>query len=280
MVVSVAMGTTIRHIFLLSREELLDLWGRRRALLSIALYLCFVALSIYGLRQIDDTIQQVLQRAGAPASSTEELIKLLSQLEQKNLLARLLEWPIAYPLFQFFSLLVLPTLVALTSCDLISTDLSRGTLRFLMLRTTRAAYFFSKFLSHCFIYFVLHLVAVVLLTLTLLSFTESVTFADCMEPMLFSIGLMIPFILFLVATTQCVSTFTKRAFSTLLLLHILWLFVIPVTANLLPLGMSAEVFAGLIAPFDGLGLEATGVLSGWAVAFLGATYWYFEYREI
>ncbi|MFM1847320.1 MAG: hypothetical protein RL417_794, partial [Pseudomonadota bacterium] len=126
-----AMQVFWRHLWVLTTEELFDLVGRKRSALTLILYLIVLIAAMYWFSRAQQRFEPVTNVLAA-APQIEELRFQLSKFglqDTVDFLIELSRYPAALWMFQLFSLLWLPTVVGLVSCDMISIDIDRGTLR-------------------------------------------------------------------------------------------------------------------------------------------------------
>lgn len=272
----------LRHISILCFEEMRDIFTRMRAVLALALCVGTVGLFAYGFSQFDGLIGEIAEDQDAQAISTVllEALKQFEFVKASKLLEHITKWPIVFPLFQFFLVLWLPTFVALVSCDMMTADLARGTLRFLFLKTTPSRYYFAKLLAHLLLYVLIHLISFSLLACLSVSFSQTLTIDDVLVPFRLSVTSFFPFILFLVATLQFVSALSSRSISVLLNIHILWI-GLTVLMIVWPDGpLQGQHFVGVILPHAGYGLDSAIVLTSWSLAFIFLGLFSFRKREV
>lgn len=265
----------------LAREEVIDLLRRPRALLSLILHLGMVLLTVKAFLRVDVEVSSVVSRDDRVAVMVSELLSKLSIVSSQNMATELLSWPLSLPLLQFLLVLWLPTFVTLVSCDMVSTDLSRGTLRFILNRSTRRAYYVSKYLAHCFFHILLQALIFVLFVGATLAITHDVPVDRLFRPALTLFVLSVPYLCFLVAVTEAVSCLSKRPFVAILLLHIFWSVVVGVIIFVRnqPL-LRWEYFLGLIVPFQGYGADSFVAFSVWGFALLIIGMLNFQRREV
>ncbi|MFT4929400.1 MAG: Cu-processing system permease protein [Phenylobacterium sp.] len=129
--------TTIGNLLIISRFELVRLFQTTRGLMSIA---AFAIIWYFILRY---AIQTASQFVGIPGFR-ESVGEMFGQVGLRNLL----DWPVAeFTVFWLFSLFLFPLFSITITADQTSSDRSRGTLRFLTLRTSRDSIFFGRFLG-------------------------------------------------------------------------------------------------------------------------------------
>ncbi len=98
----------------------------------------------------------------APAAShinSPNTNSIPSLLFSRFSLAALANWPpIEIGLYWYIALYLMPFFSLLIAADQFASDKTRGTLRYILLRTSRTALFFGRFLSHCLLQVLLVLV--------------------------------------------------------------------------------------------------------------------------
>ncbi len=272
--------TWLRHTWILLLEEIRDLLLRPRALISIALYLASLSLAAYGLIHFDTAVGDVLQKHDNSGRALREILQRLHLQDYTIVLDHIEEWPLLFPLFQFYMIFWLPTFVALVSCDMINTDRSRGTLRFLFLKTTRWRYYCSKFLAHFLLYFVLHAVSLALLAGGLLMTSEQVVSVELVKPFLLCLLMFVPYAVFVVSVTEFVSALTRGTLSSLLLVHLFWFLVLLLMIFWGDFPLRFSHFVGIIFPFGDFLWVSILHTMGWALAFMALGYALFRRSEI
>lgn len=127
----------LRNLWIISRFELVRLFQTPRGLMSIA---AFAIIWYFILRYPILKASQFIAIPGFKDSVGD----MFGQVGLRNLL----EWPVAeFAVFWIFSLFLFPILTLMITADQTSSDRSRGTLRFLTLRTSRDSIFFGRFLG-------------------------------------------------------------------------------------------------------------------------------------
>ncbi len=279
-----SFGRFVRHVAVLTEEELRDLLLRRRAMLSLLLYLAVIGAVMLSLTYVEERLRPSLGFFNDGNGERNRLLEW-AQLNGFGDLARIIaelgSWPSPVVISQFLFLLWFPTLVALVSCDMIAIDVYRGTLRFVLLRTTRLAYFVSKTVAHLILYLILYVISIAVL-LVLSVFRDPLFRIEWYaRPVLLMAVAMVPFLLFLVASTQFVSCWSSKPMNAVVRLHLLWVlffglvFFIPWATPLWP-----KISLGLIAPFFGHQWLAIGGMLGWSALFGGCGWLLFRRRAL
>ncbi len=243
------MNLFLSHLWILTLDELSQLFTRKRALIAFVLYVVMVGFVIYGFSRIDSTMTDFLQERGIPKLNGKNLLAHGGNFPGREVVSQLLDWPITFVLFQFFAAIWMSELIALVSCDVISRDRERGSLRFLFLRTSREAYYFSKFLAHFLLYVCIHIVSLALLSLASIFLSDGLSFLGVLEPFLSYSWSLIPLLALTLALTVFASSLSRSIVGALLIIHLLWIPVfILLTWEIIPL-FSWKMVVGIVAPF-------------------------------
>ncbi|RVU40102.1 hypothetical protein EOE67_07570 [Rheinheimera riviphila] len=126
-----------RNTWLITRFELFRLFGSPRGWFALA---AFAVIWFLILRYPIFEASAALQQADTQA--------MLSRVFGMIGMYKLMAWPLPELIvYWLISLVLLPLAVVITSADQTSSDRSRGTLRFLTLRTSRDSIFFGRFLG-------------------------------------------------------------------------------------------------------------------------------------
>lgn len=128
----------------------------KRAIAAIALFVAFAlisgALLVFVENKVGKELELLRTVANASASSeeTQKLLRSLSEIARgdERLVRHLLNQPLVAMGYMFMVLSLLPLLIALLSHDMINADIRSKTIRFILLRCSRAAFLFGKMLSH------------------------------------------------------------------------------------------------------------------------------------
>ena len=261
----------LSHVWILTVDELTQLFARKRAIIAFILYVIVVGFVVYGFSSVDQTITAFLKEQNAPRLNAKQILESLKDFPQKEMIKTLLEWPITFPLFQFFAVIWMSELIAIVSCDMISLDKERGTLRFLFLRTSRSALFVAKYLSHFLLYVTVHALSLAVLVATTIYMSNELTVADCLSPLtLYSLSLM-PLIALTLAITLLASATSSSIIGALLKIHIFWLPIFFLLAYSFIEVFSWKTIVGIIAPFDNFFLaNLVGNLSLTAIILVGS----------
>jgi len=268
------------HIYILGREELRELLFRVRSLLSLLLYIGIFLLAIRGFVEADKRVGEAMGQDDRIAEMLAQLIYKLQFFQSDDLAREAMSWPLVFPLFQFLVLIWLPTFVAIVSCDMISSDISRGTLRYVMTRTSRTAYFLSKLISHFIMYLVLQTLIYLLLLGGVLLFSDRITFEQAWRPILTYMVVFVPYLFFLVATTQFISALSRKSFSAILKVHLLWLVFMIMMVQWSDGPLTWRHFLGIVLPFGTLGQESLIAFGLWGIGFVLVGLFFFKRRAI
>lgn len=273
-----------RHVMVLGEEEFRDLVLRKRSILSLTLYLGVIGVVMLALTYIEERLRPSLGLFSVGGGQRNRLFEW-AQMNGFEELARVVvevgSWPSSIVIAQAMFLLWFPTLVSLVSCDMIAIDVYRGTLRFLLLRTTRVAYFVAKTLAHLMLYGLLYALSVaVLLVLSAIRDPgfEIGRYLYALSRMSF---VMVPYLVFLVASTQFVSCWSSKPMNAVLRLHLLWVlflgvaFFVPWASPLWP-----TISLGLIAPVFGYQWLAAAGMVAWTVLFMLSGWLFFRRRAL
>jgi len=259
------------QIWVLFLEECRDIFGRRRAVFSLILHLFFICLLLFALSKVQDRVQDAMQQVNMSPEQeqymTEELIRQIELVVPG--ISKLRDWPLIISLFQFISLLWLPSLVALISCDVVAIDIYRGTLRFITLRASRLSYYVSKVIAHVLLFVLLQLVAVTLLLILCAINVEDFSLTAYLDPTIRYLVVYLPFVVMVVALTTWVSSWCNKPINALILLHVVWFAMVLLAAQQPEITPIYHVITrGLLLPVGTeMGTAILGQLA-WAAGFL------------
>jgi len=210
----------LRQFFILTVDELKELFFRKRALFALILYAGTLILFFWGLSESRKMAGDFVLTLNLPLTQKE----LLKQSMESFLIPS--QWALKFPIFKislplliyfFISVSSLPFLIPMISCDMISLDLFRGTQRFLLFRVSRAAYFFSKTLAHFLLYFILQLVILVCIIIYCAYNEISVFNLFFIKSSLNLTLRVIPLIFLFVSFTQMISSQVKSPVKSLII---------------------------------------------------------------
>jgi ABC-type transport system involved in multi-copper enzyme maturation permease subunit len=170
-----------RNTWLITRFELFRLFGSPRGWFALA---AFAVIWFLILRYPIFEASSALQQADTQA--------MLSRIFGMIGLYKLMAWPLPELIvYWLISLVLLPLAVMITSADQTSSDRSRGTLRFLALRTSRDSLFLGRFLGQWLVQGLLIVISVVA-TLGLAIWREHRLSFDALEAaLIMSLNLLI-----------------------------------------------------------------------------------------
>jgi len=241
---------------------------------SLLLYLAVVSVVVVGLVYVEERLRPSLGFFRNDAGATNQLLDWARENhfgELGRIFTELGAWPASVVISQLLFLLWFPTLVALVSCDMVAIDVYRGTLRFLLLRTSRLAYYFSKLFAHFLLYVMLYSITVVALIIVSAVRDPLFSFSLYAGPMALNALVLVSFLLFLVASTQFVSCWSSKPMNAVVRLHLLWiafigvLFIAPWASPFWP-----TISTGLVAPVFGYEWQTViGMLVWTAISCLG-----------
>ena len=128
------MGHFLHQVRVLTFEEIREIFGRRRSLISLVLYVVFLGLMLSSFRSLAANASRIAGTDDLRGRTLDRMLEQLNNAGATEAADILMHWPFAVITFQLLCLFCFPSLVSLVSCDMISTDSYRGTLRLLMLR--------------------------------------------------------------------------------------------------------------------------------------------------
>lgn len=265
------MQLFLHQLAVLTFAELRELLWRRRSLLSLVLYALIILLSVWLLFKVHSTIGTGRGSIDLDSPEHSDFASTLDKMGAREIFRtflKLSDLPPALWIFQIFSLVWFPTLVGLVSCDSIALDVYRGTLRFVLLRSSRSAYYFSKLLSHFVLYAVLQALSLVMVLGYSLAAVPGTKFGQAFTLALEYFIVFLPFLWCVVAATQFVSSFSRRPMNALIRIHVLWIafiFVVALVPWASPLWI--KILVGLFVPFDNHPLVSAFGYSVWAMLF-------------
>ncbi|MBX2882938.1 MAG: ABC transporter permease [Granulosicoccus sp.] len=206
------MRAKITRVWLLAVDEVMRLLSTRRGLLSLLGFaLLWVAVMYYGI------LPAASWFSGASETGLSDLILPRFGLEAWQ------KWPAPeLAVYWIVCLYLLPFLAVLTAADQTASDRSRGTLRYLSLRSSRLQIYMGRFLGQCII-----LTLVVLLSLAsvivIVAFNtpEKIQAVFASSPMIITnlVLLLLPYI----ALMALVSAMARSARQATLYAMILWI---------------------------------------------------------
>lgn len=267
--------------FLLLVEEMRDLFFRKRVVLGLLLYGLIFSSLFYSLAKMETLFEN---KVGLSLQNEEFLFQIISELRIPNayeIVQELGNFPILILVFQLLVVMNLPLIVPFMSNDMLTTDIYRGTLRFLTLRSSRLAYYVSKLLAHVLLYLgIVGLTYVALLIVVAVFHTEFLGL-DYLWGALDCLVATLPFIFGLVAGTQLISSICKKPFTALFMCELFWVL------NLFILGWEPETsffhastLIGTIIPMSSYTPESALRASTWGLGFFTLGYLWFLKREI
>lgn len=277
------MQVFLHQVWVLTAAELRELLWRRRSLLSLVLYCLIILLSVGLLFKVQGTLGSGQGHINLDSPQYSALAAALDKLglrETFTIMLRLSDLPPVLWIFQMFSLLWFPTLVALVSCDAIALDVYRGTLRYLLLRSSRSAYYTAKMVSH----FVLYTVLQALSLAVILAYSFSSSPHGKAESLALAIKYFIVFLPFLwcvLAATLFMSSFARRPMNALIRIHVLWvafIFIVAVKPWASPLW--SRLVLGLFVPFDDYPINTLVGYTMWAALFSVLGLLIFKRRDV
>jgi ABC-type transport system involved in multi-copper enzyme maturation permease subunit len=272
-----------RQIFVLAADEFRELLLRRRAFLSLLIYVAVVVGSLWAIFRV----QRVFGFNMVHPPNAEAYQRLLEKMNEIGLgdtfaiFMKLTQFPEMLWIFQLFSVLWFPTLVALVSCDAVAVDIYRGTLRFILLRSSRLAYYLGKFVAHFGLYFILQLASLSAVWILTYAFYPDEDLGRLTKLTIYYVLVFVPFLAWLVALTQLVSSWSRRPMSALVRVHVLWVVLI-VVASQVPqfTPLDGDLVFGLFAPFDAYPISTVVGYSLWTLVFLVVGLFGFIKRDV
>jgi ABC-type transport system involved in multi-copper enzyme maturation permease subunit len=273
----------IHQVAVLTVEELRDILRRRRAVITLFLYGGCAVLVARWLAWFQERLRVLQGSVSMLTQHRAEIEERLSEYELQQFLPvfDLLESvPASVWIFQLFALMMLPTLSSWLSSDMVTVDVYRRTLRFVLLRSGRAAYLLSKFVAHSLLLIGVHAVVVGLAVGWGATILEAGSLPQFIRALLWYLIAIVPFSLMTVAGTVLVSAWCSRPITALLMTNALW-FLAVLTMFLAPLASpyNGRILTGILVPYgDYLFAGILGPLL-WTGVFLGVSLFSFLRRE-
>lgn len=274
----------VHQLIVLTAAELRELLWRRRSFLSLILYALIILLSVWLLFKVHVTLGSGHGGVDLASADNAEFATTLDKLGARGLVEtflKLSELPSTLWIFQIFSLIWFPTLVALVSCDSIALDVYRGTLRFVLSRSSRSAYYFSKMLSHVVLYSVLQAISL----LTVVGYSalalEGFKWGPATMLALKYFIVFVPFLWCIVAATQFISSWSSRPMNALIRVHVMWvgfIFMLGFVPWASPLW--SKIGIGLFVPFDNHPFYTLLGYSAWGMFFTLVGALFFARRDV
>jgi len=264
------MRVLLRHLWVLTTEELYDLLGRKRAVLSLALYIGVLGFSMHWFSRLQQRFEPVtdLVKAGPKLDVLRQQLSGYGLEGTLDFVVELSRYPASLWMFQIFSLLALPAIVGLVSCDMVAMDIDRGTLRFVLQRSSRLAYYLAKCLAHTALFVGLQFISVAGLIVMCAVTNAQFNVGDYLRLGALYFGVAVPFIFFLVASTEWVSSWSRRPMSAIVRLNVLWMvFFVVLGWEPLLSPLTSYSLIGLVLPFDRYLLESAASLLAWGAGF-------------
>ena len=219
----------LNQFYILTMDEIIQLFRRKRALLSFLIYVGFILLSLILISYCHQWVLKMIPLLPLPSDEKEMLFNALKSIEIPDSMIR--DYPLlgySWPsLFYFFcSVFFFPFLIPLISCDMISQDLSTGTQRFILFRVPRWVYFWSKTLAHFLVYlFFLFLLIVFLTVYSLVTLKNSQLISISCDSFFLSLRLL-PVMFVFLSLTQAISSIIQSPMKGLLLNYLMLLFML------------------------------------------------------
>lgn len=265
----------------LSIEEVREIFFRRRAFVSLILYIAFLFLMFSSFRHLTASARLLIGEENTRSQLLTLIFEQLYRLGIGSAVEQLLYWPAAVIVFQVLCIFWYPSLISLVSSDMVTTDIHRGTLRFLLLRGSRGAYYWSKLLAHIGLYVFMHIVTLLVLMLVCVWADTGVRPDELVSPGMKYLLVFIPFLFFLVAATQFVSVFCRRPATALLGVHLLWIILllpVYVAPDFTPFHWRAML--GLVVPIGEYAFDAQVRFVLWGLGFALLGFARFYRREV
>jgi hypothetical protein len=273
-----------RQFFLLTADELKQLFFRKRVLFTLFMYAGTLLFTFWVLSRSYDFLLTSMDEIQIPPEQKVMLQKTLNHLSfPREMTDRfpILSFPFPLLIYFFVSLSTLPFLTGIISCDMISQDLSRGTQRFLLFRVSRAAYYWSKAVSHFLFYFIIQWALFGMLFVLVVCDSKKIpSFSFFHQGMNLTLRL-IPLLLCFLAYTQIISSqFATSAKSYLvnqagLVLMLLILMIQPVFSF-----FYSPLWSGLFYSYSFRMAQSFGGFALWAIFFWGTGYFLFHRKRL
>lgn len=266
------------------RDELIQIYFRRRALLSLIIYFILIAIVMRVFIAIQSRIALTMgpdQLYEAVREALDQQVTGVDLSRYLNIADQVKGLPLSLVLMQLFSFLWLPTLISLLSCDIISLDVSRGTIRFLLLRATRSSYLFGRVAAHTLAGLIIHALTMIFLYLLSVYFAPGHKLAEFWSVCLLYLWVALPFLFLSVAISALVSSFTRRTLVSLLLIQVVWLaLMLALRVHPLLSPFQEVLVVGFFNPQGGEYWYAVGGFWVWGILFYLATWFRMRWREV
>ena len=239
----------LNHLLLISQCELKRTFATRSGLLSIVTFaVVWGVILLYPLRFSADLLVQ-----------EKGLMQGFSFLDVIGF-GSIQQWPIPeFGLFWHFALLLFPLLSITLAADQTCSDRERGTLRFIVVRSSRDRVFFGRFAGVMVIQALL-ISATALSTLALVLYRDAALFSSALPDLLVVTTNLILAVLPFTAMMAALSATVKSARQATVWAILIWIFLAAIIGGF-AYYLPTLAFLKLLVP--GYQLSALAALSGW-----------------
>ena len=268
--------------------EFSAIFRRRRTIVGLLLYVLSAASLVFGIAYLQGEFERAVQNLGVPGSEVgaifSEMVSRSRAISTDNIefILRIVnEWPISVWLFQACSLLLMPSLIAMVSSDMIAIDAYRKTLRVTLLKARRSAYYLGKILAHFLLFSIVQAVSVGTLLVLSVKYGSNYPADLIVRAGLLSFLYFLPFIFIAVALTAWVSSWCQKPQTALILVHAIWivaLFMAPYYPAFTP--FNPTLMIGMLFPLDVDVLIVVSTFLLWICGLLAIGLAGFLYREV
>jgi hypothetical protein len=237
------------HLFLISQFELKRGFATRRGILSLVTFaVVWCVILLYPLRYV---VELLVQEKGLTRDAGFFDFIGLGSLQQ---------WPIPeFGVFWHFALLIFPMLSITLAADQTCSDRERGTLRFLIVRSSRDSVFFGRFAGVMAIQALL-VSATALSTLALVLYRDAALFSSALPDLLVVTLNLILAVLPFTAMMAALSAKVKSARQATVWAILIWTFLASIIGGF-AYYLPTLTFLKLLVP--GYQLSDLAELSGW-----------------
>jgi Cu-processing system permease protein len=234
----------IRQIWPLAVEEIKDIFSKKRSILFFILYIGMVLLTMQYIANVGNYLKE--------NPHLEKLIEGISSFLISDKTGKTIDtyfWPIEIYVFQFVSIIQLPYWISMISCDMISTDRYRGTLRFILLRSFKSSYYFSKTFAHFMLYGIFQLCAMIVFLVCWKFMNSDKSILDMIQPCIVMYAMYLMYMLMVITVTQTISSLCVKTITAMVSCMLYWFLAAMLThyfINISPYG--GHVVGGLTLP--------------------------------
>ncbi len=211
----------MRALYLLSKDNFLNAFRSKKAVIFLLLYVIVFGLIMYGFSHVQQEINNQFRSQGISSAQQDFMIQFAKNFLQAENQNQVMHFLLTVPFFNIALFLVTifgtPLLILIVKYDILAQEISDKTFRFLLFRTTKWKIYIAKFISSVLEFAVITFIAFLIAVLWAKSSISDFDWERSLSAGLYFWIISQVFLAVFMAFNMLISVMVKKPFQALLL---------------------------------------------------------------